>query len=329
MLTELLDHLDSVWLPQLSLNKPLSAIKAAGSTGQARKINFLVFEYQATAPRFLLKLVRDQTYQNQLADEFDKLKYLYAFKPLQPTIPRPLGLFKYRENLVMVEECLPGISLENLLLRGKHHTQTDVATDLRNVQAWLIAFLHETRAGTTIFRGQIEIKERLDLLSVSLSEQAMAQMFSLADRAQGLSLPLTARHGDFWPGNMLVSESKIGIIDWETLTRSSWPFDDLFFFTVMYALRHRQGIWPEKKQSALFELAFMKNNSFSHQLCSLGRQVTQSLGITPELASFFFVLFLMDMASNQTKLGRTGENHSMWKDFLQQIHSLNELVFSK
>jgi hypothetical protein len=329
MMNELLDRLSDIWIRK-PLVKPLSAIKAAGRDGLDRKVNFLVFEQHATMPAFLLKIVRDREYQNLLGEEYEKLQYLYAHKALQGMIPQPLGLFRYEETLVMVETCLPGISLENLLCRGKRHSPAEIIADLGNLQDWLVTFHHATAEGASTFHGQVEISERLDSLGASLSATLIHGLNALAREAGGTRIPLTARHGDFWAGNVLISSGGLGVIDWETLNRLSSPFDDLFFFMVMYSLRFQKGVFRKKSpSSAYFARAFLQDNTLSRALVRMAHAVTHSLGIDTKLVSLFFVLFLLDAASAKNHLRHTGEGNVMWVDFLKQIPSLDKLVFSQ
>jgi hypothetical protein len=325
MLTEILNRLNTEWLPQ-PLPPPLSAIKAAGSTGQARKINFLVFAHKARRPIFLLKTVRGRAFQDILKSEYEKLVYLHTHSILRTRIPRPVGLFKHEQTLVMVETCLPGAGLENLLRRGKRRLKTEMAQDLNAIQSWLIDFQRTTTEGALNFRGQEEVLERLAKLRTSLDVRLINELNALAAGANGISIPLTARHGDFWAGNILVSAQGIGIIDWDTLRRSVSPFDDLFFFAVMYA----HGSAPEKDTTARFTRAFLKDTVLARGLAGMVQTMMRSLSLPTQLAPLFFLLFLFDLAGRHSDLGRMSESSDLpWLDFISQIHSLDDLVMAR
>jgi thiamine kinase-like enzyme len=320
MLAELLDRLANEWAPE-SPRLPLSAIKLAGSGGQARKVNFLVFENQARLPSYLVKVTRDSEFQSQLADEFSNLQYVFAHPSLQAHLPRPLGLFEHRQILVMLETCVPGIALENLLWRGQRHSSAEIATDLEQVRVWLEDFWRETRTGTITFEGRSEIENRLTQLDVRLPAALQKGLLSISTEVQGNSIPLTARHGDFWPGNLMISHAGLGVIDWETLARAVSPLHDLFFFAVTYAMRHSRGTDAQR-----FAFAFLQKNPFSAALAAMLRKALASLGIPPGSAGLFFTIFLIDMASNAVQLGRTGKKDMRWTIFLEKIPTLDELV---
>jgi hypothetical protein len=329
MLIELLNRLNHDWLPQ-PMPEPLTALKAAGSTGQARKVNFLVFTHQTSQPLFLLKVVRERKYNDLLASEYEKLMYLHAHVALQTSVPQPVGLFSHGETLVMVETCLPGISLENLMWRGRRRSQKEVIAAVGNVESWLIEFHSETTEGETTFLGGDEVDKRINGLQEHLNTSLIKELNAIAKDSRGLTIPLTARHGDFWPGNLLVTADGMGVIDWETLSRAVSPFDDMFFFAVMYALRYQKGMFGIKSVHERFSNAFLYENDLARTLVGLMRAVTHSLGVNAKLCPLFFVLFLLDMASDRTHFGHAGGKSELpWADFLAQIHSMNDLVLSR
>lgn len=325
MIAGFLEALASQW-DGPALQQPLTIVKAAGSTGAARKVNFLVFENLSSSPRFLVKLVRDSAHQQKLQDEFEKLQSIYAFASLRPYVGRPVALLEQQGQLAMVETCLPGIALENLLLRGLRRRPAEIASDLEQTCRWLQVFLNETRQGMYSFRGVIEIEERLTSLPAPLSEKLTGQLFARADRLAGLQIPLAARHGDFWPGNLMMSGSKIGIIDWETLTLQGWPLDDLFLFVLKYALRFYDGVFTDQSAEVSFRKAFSEKGPITQPLSTLIREVLRTLGMPPDLAGFFLVFFLLDMASNRSQIGRIGQPEPLWRNLLAQVHSLDDFV---
>ena len=325
MLTEILNRLNHEWLSQ-PLRQPLSAIKAAGSTGQARKVNFLVFAHEGRCPIYLLKTVRGHAFQGILKSEYEKLIYLHTHSTLRTRIPQPMGLFEHEQTLVTVETCLPGVGLENLLRRGKRHLQAEMTQDLNAIQSWLIDFQFTSTEGAYTFRGQEEVLERLAKLRTSPDVKLINGLNALAAEASGVSIPLTARHGDFWAGNILVSSQGIGIIDWETLRRAVSPFDDLFFFAVMYA----HGSAPKKDAAVRFARAFLKDTVLAHGLAGMMQTVIRSLRLPVHLTPLFFILFLFDLAGRHSDLGRMSDSSDLpWLDFISQIHSLDDLVMAR
>ena len=51
------------------------------------------------------------------------------------------------------------------------------------------------------------------------------------------TVPRTASHGDFWVGNVLLSNGRVsGVVDWEAGATSGEPVRDLVRFAIMYAL---------------------------------------------------------------------------------------------
>jgi hypothetical protein len=321
MLSELLDRLNHEWLPA-PLAEPLSVIKAAGSVDHARKVNFIVFANRADSPSVLIKVMRERASQTMLADEYDRLEKLYAHPALQGRIPSPVGLFWHNEMRVMVETCLPGTALGNLLRRKKRHSQAEMAADLGHVRDWLIDFQCVTAEDARPFLGPEEVEKRLTGSGVSLSPRLVSGLMSLAGQARGVSVPLTARHGDFWPGNILIGPTGCGVIDWETVRFGASPFDDLFFFATTYAHDFSAGMNHLER----FRMGFVQDTALSRALSDLVHSTVAALGVSPGLSALFFVLFLWDASTGQIALGRTGESELNWHGYLSQLDSLDDLV---
>jgi hypothetical protein len=56
-------------------------------------------------------------------------------------------------------------------------------------------------------------------------------------------VPRTVVHGDFWAGNILVSNGRVsGVVDWEAATVSGEPVRDLVRFANMFALYLDRGV---------------------------------------------------------------------------------------
>jgi hypothetical protein len=315
MLTGLLNRLNHEWLP-VALTEPLTAIKAAGGDGQLRKVNFLVFAQPSSQPDILMKTVRDRSQQELLKKEFETLLNLNKHENLRGRIPQPIGLFRHAGTLIMVETCLPGIALDNLLRRGKRHSLAEMTQDMNHIQQWLIDFQYSTMQGSFRFRGVEEVAERLKHYPEHLNDRLVEDLNSLAAEARGIEIPQTARHGDFWAGNILISKQDIGIIDWETFCPSASPFDDLFFFATIHSKN-------------CFSSAFLKDTALAHRLSQLSKAVANSLKISPRFMPLFFSLFLLDMAGKRIELGRIGGETPPWQQYLAQIDSLDSLVMSR
>jgi Ser/Thr protein kinase RdoA (MazF antagonist) len=324
MLNDLLDRLNREWLPQ-PLAAPLHAIKIAGSDGPARKVNFLVFAHQARHPTCLMKICRAQSEETALENEFQRLTYIHALPAMQSSVPQPLGLFAHEGKHVMVETCLPGMSLENLLRRGKRQSPAEIATDLTQVGDWIISLQRATAGATYTFRGEEEVQERLSSLRVDEKSVFLNELRARARASAGTTIPLVARHGDLWPGNVLVADNRMGVIDWETLSLSASPFDDLFFFANLYA----QQFSTRAPHLERFTRGFLQKTRVARGIAQLVRRVTLALGLDVDLTPVFFGLFLLDMAGNRSGLGRTGKSDLPWDDFLRAPRRMDELVMTK
>lgn len=165
---------------------------------------------------------------------------------IRGSIPRPLALTQAGGRLVMVVTALPGRPMATRYYRPGHVSSTRaVARDFEMAAAWLEGFHRETRAGSEVVgAGTFDrwVEPVLDRYRSSVGWSAAEDRVfrdvrrRLAD-LDGLVMPLTAVHGDFGFGNLLVAGSRIrGVVDWEFGATVGPPFRDIYKFPTSYGL---------------------------------------------------------------------------------------------
>ncbi len=316
MLTEVLTRLNNEWLPT-PLPEPLTAIKVAGSESMSRKVNFLVFGNESKHPQLLIKIIRDGSINKDLEKEHDTLSKLYRSSKLQLHIPQPIGIYHHKGLQVLVEGYLHGISVENLVRRSTNRQQYSfMSNTLSQITAWLIDFHSATFHEDYSLFNLREVEQNLLQHSPLLSEKLTNELITMAKEVDGISIPITGRHGDFWAGNILILKDGIGVIDWETFTPEASPLDDLFFFCSVYGKKN-------------FSETFLQSNATSRELSNMVKSVMISLNLPPQFASLFFTLFLVDMAHKRKNIGHPNGTLNEWGKILSQIESLKDLVMSR
>jgi aminoglycoside phosphotransferase (APT) family kinase protein len=115
------------------------------------------------------------------------------------------------------------------------HAAGEWLAELQRATAWevapvdmtsgVVARLRDRFAGDPGLEGDLE---RVAEMHARLSESGT---------------PRTFIHGDFWAGNILVSNGRVtGVVDWEAATVSGEPIRDLVRFANMYALYLDRGV---------------------------------------------------------------------------------------
>lgn len=326
MLPLLLQNLTSEWYDQLRedgvhLKPPISAMQLSGGRGKDRKVNFLVFNHNENRPVLIIKVARTLSYQERLTHEYQALRTVWKLVALQRSVPKPLGLFEVADNLVMIEQCLPGIPLTVLLRRHKRIKVRQVRHDLFKAQGWLKFLQAATRSGMDAFSGRMAIEERLQRLhhisAITLPSNFINRLLVMADSCQGMSLPLAGSHGDFWPGNFLVASDKVGVIDWEDFNYCAWPFNDLFQFIILYAQTYPWNGWRRDAKVATFRYAFLENNWFSKLVIEYITNHLKTMHLPDQFAHFFFSLFLLDRATPTAEQGaKRRQQAKIWQERL-------------
>lgn len=137
--------------------------------------------------------------------EGDALEQMRAFLPpaLKATLP---GVLQFEDTLLVVSG-VPGRSAY-LDMRGSLTPSRHVDGHFAAAAEWLASFHDATRSRVT----------------------------SLID---GVEVPHSAVHGDFWSRNVLTDEQgAVSVVDWEHFVSAGSPFIDLFHYPLTYGLSY-------------------------------------------------------------------------------------------
>jgi len=302
MLPDILPKLSGEWKDMLQaadiqIAEPFNILKIAGAGGAHRKVNFLIFGHGATLPAVLLKQTRSRMNYERLTMEYESLMTVSSIPFMNGKMPYPIGLFQHDEGYILVESCIPGRSLDNLLLGHSHVKHSQVIQDLNATRDWLVEFQRGTRGDPIRFEGQVEVQRRIERGAFHLPDIFVNQLLALAKSVNGMLIPLSARHGDFWPGNIIPAHGEIHVIDWEGFLPYASPFKDLFMFAITYAWSYRWKGFTRLTRKEAFSRAFLEANWFSAVLQSFMGEVLLAIpGMDRKYIWLFFTLFMMDMA---------------------------------
>jgi len=294
-----------------------------------RKVNFLVFNHRERQPVLVLRLAQLDEQRAFLKNEYETLGKLVRHESLSPAIPHPVGLFELDNMLVAVESIVPGISLFTLLCRRKHTRPFEVKKDLRLACDFLYDLEQATLDGYIPFPNSDMIRDKFEQLrstysSIDLPKDSEQQLLEIADEHRSLMIMRCGRHGDYWPGNLLLSPKGIGVIDWEGFTHPDLLFLDIFFFMTTYALSYPWYGWKSCSTEKAFVLGFIEKNWLSAIIKETLELFFLKVNVPPRAMYLLFNLFLMEMSlpSAITNDPRDPPQYSKWFNIFQTlIHS--------
>ena len=207
------------------------------------KLTILVFPPGTERPSHVAKVPTTEAAARSVEREAAKLTEL-ARRDLgaaSMTVPKVITHLEHLGRPVLVMTALPGRSMLADYHAWRHTARrASVAADLAAAGAWLSGLHRQTGSGSC--RMEVALEGVAGAISDRFGtrhgiDADLASLESLRHRLAGLSVPMTVVHGDFWPGNLLVSKGEvIGVIDWEMARLDGPATCDLAHFAITYSL---------------------------------------------------------------------------------------------
>lgn len=159
---------------------------------------------------------------------------------LGATIPRYVRSMTVEGRPVLVSTALPGSPMSVAYHSWRHTASAaTVERELTLAGGWLAELQSLTAGGPELVTWAAQVSEALrgrwdghPGIDVALERLAVAD-----SHLGGFQAPLTAVHGDFWFGNVLLREGQVtGVVDWELGQTAGSPLRDLARFPLAYSL---------------------------------------------------------------------------------------------
>jgi hypothetical protein len=236
------------------------------ASNRGRCIAFFFGEGE-TAPSAVAKAQFARRDALSLRIETQTLEQMRAFLPpaLQPSLPRVLRFHESPRGELLVTSMLPGRSAYVEMMSSLAPSRL-VDGHFDAAARWLAAFHDATRTTAT---------------SV----------------VNGVAVPHSAVHGDFWPRNVLHDGSAIGVVDWEHFIPAGSPFIDLFHYPLAYGVAYFRRV-PEAEA---FRRTFHANNRVSRAVQRYLREYATRAGLPMKILLPAFETFVKTQ-------GRMSEN---------------------
>jgi len=221
-----------------------------------------------------------------LDQEAMNLRAVHAAMPGgMDTIPRLVAYETYCGYPLLIETAIVGPLMNPAAVRAHRDSNCDLLLD------WLVALERSTAspADPTWFERLIEqpIAELAHLLSFDDAEQqALEQTHRYTQALRTADFPLVCEHGDLsHPNIILLSDSQVGVIDWELADPKGLPACDWFFFLSYVASALNKARTQEEHLKA-FSSAFFGKTAWAGALI---RRYAQSIGLADDLLRPLFV----------------------------------------
>lgn len=225
---------------------PTNAFIVVGANKvSAGKICVIFFDAR-DRPAVVAKVARATIGESALRREYAVLEHLWDLGASFVTeyAPEPLLLEEVDGRLVLALTHRPGRPMLTLYHTPGHTSDADRVThDFTVAGDWLQAFQRQTlseaeQLDDEAFERRVTgvFARYRDTVGWSAEEEDLAM--AVADRAarlRGYPVPVTAVHGDFWMGNLLMDGQRVsGVLDWELGLTSGLPLSDIYKFPTSY-----------------------------------------------------------------------------------------------
>ncbi|HET8797589.1 MAG TPA: hypothetical protein VFO89_07875 [Thermoanaerobaculia bacterium] len=194
-----------------------------------------------------------------LPAEAETLEHLRATLPaeLLSTLPRVLRSHVSARGEILLTTVLPGRSSYVELMRSLAPSRL-FARHFAIAGRWLAAFHRATRTSTV----------------------------SIID---GIEIPHSAAHGDFWPHNVLHDENDAaGVVDWEHCLRDASPFLDVFHYALAYGISSFRRLPAEEA----FRRTFHAHNPLARAVQQYLRDYAARAELPPRVLAPAFETFI-------------------------------------
>jgi len=182
-------------------------------------------------PEFIIKI--NQSGESNLKNEFDILAIIEKNMFLSGMVPKPISYCNYDGTQYFIQTALRGV---NFSLSGSILNKNMLRGALTRINKELVKFNTSADRQYLLLDEIKTLQLYRDIQDVFCQDRGHNAAFSryegrlknLFYRIKGMRIPFVIQHNDFWPGNILSDNGRIGIIDWDRAEKKGYPLCDLF-----------------------------------------------------------------------------------------------------
>ncbi|MDP9093380.1 MAG: aminoglycoside phosphotransferase family protein [Actinomycetota bacterium] len=225
-----------------------------------RRIVALLFPSGSAEPSIAVKVATGHAAMLRIDIERERLRLLaglHLAKEVCDTVPRLVELRADVPGVAMFAQ--PGVPMFVSFHRGGHmHDRAAVCADFTAAGGWLAALQSAPAGAAAPLDVDPSIFVAAEVQLAGAPEQlrtVQLALLVLRRRLQAHRAVQTLVHGDFWAGNILMSDGKVsGVVDWERAEACGSPVRDLGRFAAAHSLcmdRHSTPARRKERHSKL------------------------------------------------------------------------------
>jgi aminoglycoside phosphotransferase len=250
----------------------------------SRHVVGLLFPKGAVAPALVVKVPRLRADGEGIEREAAVLRSLREACPsLRGTVPRVVALAD-GDRPLLVETAVTGPALSPRMLRAAPSRCIDA------VLGWLIALSATRKRGDQASYERL-LAEPLAFLAESFPPRAperdlVVRTLDLVEPLRGLEVPRVLEHGDLAHPNLIWSEGRVGVVDWELADEEGLPVQDAVFFLTYATFALRRPRTDEERLAAFHDAFFAEEGWAKAKVTAYRRELAlDEQALTPLFAA--------------------------------------------
>ena len=258
----------------------------------------------ASKNKFFIKLFHHQKSYWLAEDEFSNLTILnkQLSDKLKNSIPSSFYLGKINDYPVLITPFFAGTkNADQIELNNINSSTCDLDNYFTKVICWIAEFQNETTVSKVMVNElandvQCKWQNFLDLTEPELPVKSKEIMYSIINEISNsnATIRISFAHKDFFPGNIIIQDQKIKVIDWAEMEQNSLPFSDFFDFFLSYSIIKNH--MPPSNTLESFRIIMFESNEFSKLMIKKMVDFCDLLKIPTSLLKLLFPVYLLGNA---------------------------------
>jgi hypothetical protein len=299
-----------------------------------KAVLYFFFERGDSAPSVVVKASSDTRFNDELRGESTNLIYLHEALPagIREGVPSVeadgewMGLYFYAQRYFrgeMLDETIDD--------RPPGAGGADPGPGIRAAWAWLGEF-QDLSAGAAVRLGEAGFETLFGLYREAFDPKGeeAGYLDDIAGRLEAgrdIEIGMSACHGDFFPGNIILSGGRVSVIDWRFLRRSYNRFFD-FFTLLLTFYASSGGVTDYEDHQGHFRKLFFEKHWTGELFAGLCREFMERNGAGADLFGLMLELTLLEWSVREfAGSGESGEMDRIWRSrFLYYIGNRDRFV---
>ena len=185
---------------------------------------------------------------------------------------------------------------------------------------WLVKFHKLSEYRRQELKRDLFSDSFLEEVCVKNRESIRKGIEKMLKEIEGLTIPVSDRHGDFNPKNIILNQGHFSVIDWEFYVHRSPVYYDVFSFLFTYT----SDLWKAKKNYGVFDsiyCSFFNKNWYNGLINKFIKDYCKEMKIEQRVMNILFYFFWMQATLGKNSIYIEHEMRRNWR-------GLEELLLS-